>query len=253
VLALHTWPGQAGAEKEWTGPTYVSQRRLATLAGLSKDSVTAACRRLRELDLMTLERRLRERHEEGYKVYYRLSTTLYPRADEPYAVVPSNLAYGGTWALLPSPACRHLYLVIAGLDPIGDEEAYLARIAEDLDDDCDRRAENDDWEITDPTARAAAIQVKLLAAQRARHSLSIRDLVESSGLQPSTAVEALRALLVPMFGDRVEARTGRRSPPIALVQHGEPPPGRPTWYAPDRRAWDWSWQPRVMNSPERLS
>jgi hypothetical protein len=56
-----------------------------------------------------------------------------------------------------------------------------------------------------------------------------------------------------MFGDRVDARTGRRYPPIALVKHGEPQPARPTWYAPDRRAWHWFWEPQVMNSPERLS
>jgi hypothetical protein len=135
VLALHTWPGQSGAETGWTGPTYVSRRRLATLAGINKDSVMAACQRLSALNLMTLERRPRERHEGGYKVYYRLSTKLYPQADEPYAVVPGNLIYGGTWALLPSAAIRHVYLTIAGLDLIGDEEAYLKRIAEDLDGD----------------------------------------------------------------------------------------------------------------------
>jgi hypothetical protein len=67
VLALHPWPGQAGAEKEWTGPTYVSRRWRATLAGINKDSVTAAYQRLRVLNLMTLERRSRERHEGGYE------------------------------------------------------------------------------------------------------------------------------------------------------------------------------------------
>ena len=51
VLALHAWPGQAGAEPGWTGWTYFSRRRLATLAGLNKDSVTAACQRLVALNL----------------------------------------------------------------------------------------------------------------------------------------------------------------------------------------------------------
>jgi hypothetical protein len=236
VLALHTWPGQSGAETGWTGLTYVSRRRLATLAGINKDSVTAASHRLRELNLMTLERRPRERHEGGYKLYYRLSTRLYPQADEPYAVVPGNLVYGGTWAMLPNAAFRHLYLTIAGLDPIGDEEAYLARIAEDIDHDWDRRADDDDRAVADPAARAAAIRAKILAAQRTRNPLSIRDLVEASGLQPSTAVAALRALLVPIFGNRVDERTGRRYPPIALLKQGEVHPGRATWYAPDRQA-----------------
>jgi hypothetical protein len=53
VLGLHTWPGQAGAEEKWTGPTYVSRRRVAPLAGISKDSVTAACRQLVGRHLMT--------------------------------------------------------------------------------------------------------------------------------------------------------------------------------------------------------
>jgi hypothetical protein len=59
-----------------------------------------------------------------------------------------------------------------------------ARGGEDLDGDWERRADDDDWAITDPAARAAAIRAKVLAAQRERHPLSIRDLVESSGLQP---------------------------------------------------------------------
>jgi hypothetical protein len=115
-------------------------------------------------------------------VYYRLSTRLYPQADEPYAVVPGNVIYGGTWALLPSAACRHLYLTIAGLDPIGDEEAYLDAIEEALDGNWDRRADDDDGEIADPEARAAVIREKTLAAHRTRHPLSMRDLVEFSGL-----------------------------------------------------------------------
>ena len=252
MLALHKWPDQSTAKTEWTGLTYVSRRRLATLAGISKDSAIAACQRLRALNLMTLERRPRERHEGGYKLYYRLSTRLYPQEDEPYAVVPGNLVYGGTWAMLPNAAFRHLYLTIAGLDPIGDEEAYLARIAEDIDHDWDRRADDDDRAVADPSARAAAIQAKILAAQRARHPLSRRDLGEYSGLGRSAVIEALHALVVPILGSRVDEQTGQWYPPIALVRHGEVQPGRPTWYAPDRRACGWSWPCDLMNAPDQI-
>jgi hypothetical protein len=93
--------------------------------------------------------------------------------------------------------------------------------------------------IADPAARATAIQTKLLAAQRERHPLSIHDLVEYSGLGRSAVIEALRALLVPIFGNSADERTGYRYPPITLVKKGEPLPRRPTWYAPDRRAWNW--------------
>jgi hypothetical protein len=177
---------------------------------------------------------------------------LYPQGDEPYAVVPGNLFYGGAWALLLSAAFRHLYIVIACLDPIGDEGAYLARIAEDLGGDWDRRADDDDRTITDPAARAIAIQAKIIAAQRTRHPLSIRELVEYSGLQRSTVVEALRGLLVPMFGNYVDPQTGQCHPPIALLKQGEVQPRRPTWYAADRRAWGWSWTCEVMNSRDRM-
>jgi hypothetical protein len=165
VLALHTWPEQREAVEGWTGWTYLSRRRLAALAGLVKDSVGAACQRLVALKLMEMDRRSRARHQGGYKTYYRLATGLYPKPGESYAVLSGNLFYGGTWALLPSPAYRHLYVVLAGLDPIGDEEAYLQRIDEDLEGDWDRRADDDDETIADPEARAAAIQMKFLAEQ----------------------------------------------------------------------------------------
>jgi hypothetical protein len=252
VLALHTWPEQSGAEVGWTGWSYLSRHRLAALAGINKDSVGAACHRLVALNLMELERRPRARHEGGYKTYFRLAASRYPQADEPYAMLPGNLFYSGTWAVLPSPAYRHLYVVITCLDPIGDEAAYLARIAEDIGGNWDRYADDEAWTIADPAARAVAIQTQMLAAQRARHPLSIRDLVEYSGLQRNTAVEALRGLLVPMFGNYVDPQTGHCYPPIALLKHGEVQPGRPTWYAPDRRAWGWSWRCEVMNARDRV-
>jgi hypothetical protein len=251
VLALHTWPGQEGAVRGWTGWTYLSRRRVAMLAGLNKDSVGVAYRHLVALKLMELDRRPRERHQGGVMTYYRLATSLYPEADEPYALMPGTLIYGGVWAMLPSPAFRHLYLVIACLDAIGDEAAYLARIGEDLDGDWDRRADDEDWAIDDPAARAAAIQEKLLAAQRARHPLSMRDLVGYSGLQRSTVIDTLRGLFVPMFGNQVDERTGRRDPPVALLKRGEPQPQRPTWYAVDRRAWRWYVPCEVLNSLEQ--
>jgi hypothetical protein len=65
VLALHTWPDQSGAEPGWTGWTYLSRRRLAALAGLDKNSVTAASRQLVTSNLMQMARRPRERHEGG--------------------------------------------------------------------------------------------------------------------------------------------------------------------------------------------
>jgi hypothetical protein len=189
--------------------------------------------------LMETTRQSRAGHAGGYATYYRLSTALYPKARQPYAALPANMLYSGLWAMLPSPAYRQLYLVILGLDPIRDEQAYLDRIAEDLDGDWDQRADDDDRLIADQNARVAAIQRKLLAEQRARHPLSIRDLVKYSGLQRSTVVETLAGLLEPMLGNRVDPRTGHRDPPIVLLKRGEGHLGRPTWYAANRDAWEW--------------
>lgn len=252
ILALHVWPEQQGAAAGWTGWAHLSQRRLAALAGLNKDSVGTACRRLVALRLMETTPRPRAGHEGGYATYYRLATTLYPKADQPYAVFPGNLLYGGTWAMLPSPAYRQLYLVILGLDSVRDEQAYLERIGEDFDGDWNQMADDDDRLIADPDVRTAAIQRKLLAEQRARHPLSIRDLVKYSGLQRSTVVDALAGLAVPMFGDGVDPRTGRGYPLISLIRRGNLHQGQPTWYAANRHAWQWSWKCEVLNNPDQL-
>jgi hypothetical protein len=251
VLGLHAWTTQLGAEAGWTGWTYLSRRRLATLAGLNKSSVGLAFQRLVDWQGMELDRRPRSKYEGGHKTYYRLAATFYPQQDEPYAVFPGHLVYGGTWALLPTAAVRHLYLVLSALDPIRDEMGYLRRINADLGGNWDCHADEDDWAISDPTARAVAIQAKMLVRHRAGHPLSLRDLVTYSGLQRSTVIEALRVLLTPIFGDEIDAQTGQRVPTIALVTRGAVQPGRPTWYAPDRRAWDWSWSYDVMNTPRR--
>ena len=155
-------------------------------------------------------------------------------------MLPGNLFYGGTWALLPSAAVRHLYTVISGLDPIRDEEAYVERITWDLGNG-DVYTDDDEENLTDPEACKAS---RLLAEQRQRHPLSRRDLVVSSGLHRSTVNEALHALLVPLFGHQADARAGCRLPSIALLKRGKVQPGRPTWYAADRRAWDWWWPVR---------
>ena len=195
---------------------------------------------------MTLERRSRARHEGGYKLYYRLSTRLYPQADEPYAVVPSNLIYGGAWALLPNPALRHLYLVIAGLDPIGDEEAYLDRIAEDLDGDWDRRADDDDEAIIDPAERAAAIQAKILAAQRACHPCRYATWWSTPGFNPVRWSKPCMGFW-PRYLATGSMRGWKTHP---LPCSNRVAAGRTTdLVSPDRRAWTWSVKCEVMNSP----
>jgi hypothetical protein len=115
VLALHSTPDETDAAAGWTPWTYLSRRRVAALAGVHKDTATSAINRLVIAGLADTERRSRGQHEGGYMTFYRLAASLYPRRDEPYADIPAHLFYGGTWFLLPSPACRHLYVVLACL------------------------------------------------------------------------------------------------------------------------------------------
>ena len=38
-----------------------------------------------------------------------------------------------------------------------------------------------------------------------------------------------------------------------MVAKGRADPRRPTWYAPDRRAWTWSWKPEYLNDSQRAA
>lgn len=250
VLAFHTWPEKADAMDGWTGWTYLSRRRVALLAGVDKDTVTAAFRRLVDIGLMVMERRPRRKYEGGYKTYYALTTFLYPQGDEAYAEIPANVFYGGTWFMLPSPACRHLYIVLACLDPIGDEDAYLTRIEDAIEGEWDQFAECLDEDVEDDEARASAIRAKLLAKRRASGTLSLSELQQYTGLQRSTVIEALHTLTVPMFGGR--EINGTQYPPIPLIMRGPVSPRTPTWYVPDRRAWRWFWSDKFLNAPEQV-
>jgi hypothetical protein len=245
VLALHTWPEKDDATDGWTGWVYLSRRRMAMLAGLNKDTATDAIRQLMTAGLMDVERRPRAKYEGGYKTYYRLAVSLYPHDDELYATIPASLFYGGTWFILPSPACRHLYVVLACLDPIGDEAAYLDRIATDIGDDWYALAEKFEIgseELEDDEALEATVKTVLLAQRRESAVVSLSEMESYAGLPRSTVIEALRVLTTPMFDNRT----------IALIAKGVVLPRTPTWYAPNRQAWTWHWRSEFLNAPERV-
>jgi hypothetical protein len=250
VLALHTWPEKEGAIATWTGPTYLSQRRIARLAGVNKETVAAAIKQLVSYKLMDVKKRPRAKREGGYKIDYRLNIALYPKGDEPYAQLPAAFFYGGTWFMLPSAASRHMYVVIVCLDPIRNEDAYLDKLKEAGHGDLDWLVDEEGYEIEDDQEREAVIEAKVLAKRRSSEPQSISDLVRFSGLQRSTVVEALRVLTTPIFVGR--EINGVKYPPISLVLKGEAPPRTPTWYAPNRRArdWYWHWPPGFLNSAD---
>jgi hypothetical protein len=278
VLALHTWldkkdmdGANAGTDSEpgWTGWTYLSRRRIARLAGVDKDAATQAVRRLVGLGLLQIRRVPRAKYEGGYKTFYRLAAELYPRpeGEDPYAEIPGNLIYGGVWSLLPTAAARHMFSVLACLDQIGDETAYLAKIEEDFGavqwEELDFAPEV--WETLSAqaprdlpeqhfyTAWTAAIKREMLSRRRMASPVSLTELQHLTGLTRGTVIEALQVLTKPIFGNVRDATTGHWTPPIALVAKGRASPRRPTWYVPDRRAWTWYWKPEYLNDSRRAA
>lgn len=259
VLALHTWPGKASAhaaaaglhpEPGWTGWTFLPRRRIARLAGIGKDAATAALRQLEAAGLLDVRRVPRAKYEGGFRTYYRLSSRLYAPEGEAYAAIPGALIYNGLWSMLPTNAARHVFLVLACLDPIGDEAAYLEKIrtAGDGAEPWKDEAIPADWWDRYTAEDIAELQ-RLRFLGRYRRPWSLRELEEATGVHRSTLREALHVLTVPVFGNQPRKDGKRHYPPIYPIARGE---HNPTWYAPDRRAWSWSWKLDFLNDPERV-
>lgn len=255
VLAVHTWPYDSvdldaravdGDKGIWTRWAYLSVRQIAALAGVDKDTVSRAIRILEAMGLLR-----RGPDGRGHGLRYCLLRDLYPRADDQmsYATVPANLFYGGAWSLLPTSAARHLYIVLAGLDPISDEERYVDRVQRNepvhgLDED-----DPPEWGRYTEEDRQQLRRQAVLAPIRATNALSRRQLVEISGLSLSTLKDALNVLTAPLLGDEsYEEGPTEMWRPIAMVAHGR----NPTWYAPDRAALDCHMDPEVLNDPKKV-
>lgn len=266
ILACHVWPGSMkGAEAGWTGWVCLSRRRIARLAGLNKDTVGQAFNRLVALGLMQTRREPRGKYLGGYRTWYRLAASLYPAdREDPYAEIPSDLFYGGAWGVLPTAAARHLYVVLACLDPVGNETAYLESILEDThgdmgpwwdlyDEDPLRYLEYDPSEGRyDSSDLEAKLRIDYLAEYRARHPASLAELADYSGMTRATVSSALQVLTTPIFGGRQRADSTKQDPPLALVIKGDAPARLPTWYVPDRRATTWYFEASWLNDPEKF-
>jgi hypothetical protein len=152
--------------------------------------------------------------------------------------------------MLPSAAGPHLYVVIACLDPVRNEDAYLDKLKEAGNGDLNWLGDEQDNEIEDDKEREAAIEAKVLAKRRSSEPQSISDLERFSGLQRSTVVEALQVLTTSIFGRT--KMSGEIWPNIPLIVKAKAPPRTQTWYAPNRRARSWYWRPDRLNSPTRV-
>jgi hypothetical protein len=199
-------PSGTGADEKWTPWYNLPRRQIAALAGVNKDSVGTAFKLLQRHGLLQLYTQPRGKSEGGYQTFYRLSTALYARNGERFFAFPKCLLYSGVWSILPTHACRHLYVVIGCLDPIRNEDAYRESL--------EAAGDTLSGETTEET----------LAARRATYPLSLARLQEASGLSYPTVSQALDALRVPFFGEG-----------IGLIKRGSAR-SQGYWYAPDERA-----------------
>jgi hypothetical protein len=258
VLALHARPD---FESGWTKWTWLSRRRIAALAGVNKDTVGTGFSKLVAQGLAEMERKPRTRHQPGFTTWYRLVNTLYPRGDERWAKLAGNLFYGGAWSILPYLAARHLYVVVASLDPIGDEDAYLVKASGilDRDPDCPYSAEYfldmvRDCNRAEVLGRDEEELEQMLALRRSGSTVSIADLEKASGLSRNTTIKALRVLNTPMLGESGKARRDVHSA-IALLERGRGREGDPApwWYCPDRRSERKHLDVEILNDPTRVN
>ena len=262
VLAIHSWPGKPNLdggpghgsppEPGWTGWTLLGRRRMARLAGLNKDTIRGALAQLADAGLLQTRRRPRARHEGGYNTSFRLALEVFPdpEKDEQFATIPAELFYGGGWSFLPTNAARHLYTVIACLDPIANEDEYVEKIIADhhgsepwWDDEelVERYDRYEEFSATNgyPEGTIGELLRRDYLGKVKRKARSLSELQRLTGLTRATLVEARDILTAPMFGGG--ERNGVRRPPIALVARGETEGRVPTWYAVDWRARKWGW------------
>lgn len=229
ILALHNWPDAEHTKRHgfppgaaYTGWAKISARRLATLAGIDKGTALAALAHLEARgDIQT--RRWRDLSTGGPpRLFYALSRALFPAEGETWVPLPGTLFYGGLWAGLPYASCRHLYLVIAGLDAVRDEQAFGEAVGE--------------RESLDP---AEAVR-----GARERNPLSLTALSQLSGISREEVVKARNILCAPTLTTATGALI-----PYVLTGAAR---GRSAWYAPNRDAQGFGAPPDTMNTPALL-
>jgi hypothetical protein len=232
ALALHTYPEKAhlpGARRaacpSWTGWSELSTRRTARLLGVNKDSVKIPMQELAEQEVIRLDDDRR-----GTRHFYQMNPRMYPDSRERFAQLPAALLYRGTWSLL-STAAQHLYLVIACLDPIADEEAYLRTV----DIDWDQEPTPQDWTNYDTGSVRRLKQLAFLGEMCRKRIVTRATTRDLARLSRSAHRNALRELTSPLpMGDAY-------SRPISLVVAGD------RWLAVDRWAWRYAVEANTLN------
>jgi hypothetical protein len=219
----HVKPPAYTSIEQWTKWCHLPIRRIAALAGINKDSVRPALDALATIGVAQTHKASLEAR--GYKTYFRLRTDLFPYEKEPFFVVSGALIYGGTWAMLPSNAARHLYLVIALLDRRRVEAALAQSSTDNSPEDLER----------------------VLLEIRESTGTSMLDLMRCSGLSRNTISNLLKVLAAPIFEASPSA--------VPLVRRGRAyADTAERWYAPNSMITDraFNWSPDLLNDPRHL-
>jgi hypothetical protein len=226
VLALSSYPDAPTRERPDLPPpddaftpwAYLSCRRIGTLAGVNYDTARRAMHDLAFLGWAELRNISGQHGRGGHEVWYRLSRQFFAGNGEQWRSMSGHLIYSGSWAVLPTSAARHVYMMLMALDPVHNEDKLVA-------------AFDEQHGIGDPEEQELKI-----AQLRHSKAPSRAQLLSLSGLQRSTLDEALSILLAPLFTKNA----------IPLVRTGRGNGSR--WYSLDSRAPEWRYEPDFLNA-----
>lgn len=241
VLAVHTFPGmtsdalaylcnqarvpipvESRPAEGWTPWACYGHRQLAALSGLDKNTVGRAIDRLVRAGLAQTTNAPIQPGEARPRQCYRLSTTLYRIPGESFTEFGGRLFYGGQWAVLPTNSARHLYVVLACVDPIKNEDAWIAGGYDVDEDDSAKRARD-------------------LARKREFHRLSITDIGRLMGVPESTALQARDILTTPYHKEHPTFDREKRNGNV------------PTWYARNTTVRGVRWFPKYLNDKAEVA
>lgn len=188
IIAIETWLGKKQDRRVidgssqlpdlsplWTSWASASHRRIARVAGIDPKSVRVGYEILSRQGLCEFMTVRCDQSLGRRRTYYRLASWLYggetggAGKPKPFRPIYGDLFYGGHWMMLPTNAARHLYFVLAAVDPINQPE-----IMEGL------------------------MEAESLEDRRAKYYVSYAKLETLSGLSRSMLAESLNVLTSPI-------------------------------------------------------
>lgn len=260
LLALLTWPGKRVDELDqhrkkfrmrkmkpvpadngqpWTPWACVPCRESAAICGVSKNGPGKALRHLEAVGLAQHHTEPRAPGEGGQLQFYRLHESLYAarqgeRYTEPFTFLSGRLFYGGVWPMLPDHSARQLYVTLACLQAVHDEQALV-----DVLEEC---------HVPDLEEEGDGVE-QLVNEIRASSPVSMEAMRDLSGLSESAVRDARKVLLLPLVNAERD-RTGnwRGTEPLFIAAASDIPNVRS--YSRNATALKAAFSPAFLNSRE---